>query len=134
MQLIGVEYPAPSVCSLNISGSSPSVRMTVTLPFGLTTQSMSGGCSPCSMHCLKTSRRTSARSSIFCCSQEKPWRFLTYWAFLDHRRRSHGRLRRAFVYLRLCMFAARTIENEYLRNPFDVRDSTDKIHGLPAMA
>jgi len=43
-------------------------------------------------------------------------------------------LRRAFLHLRLCMFAARTIENEYLRNPFDVRDGADKIHRLPAMA
>jgi hypothetical protein len=28
----------------------------------------------------------------------------------------------------------RTIENEYLRNPFDVRDGADKIHRLLAMA
>src|SRR5215472_7177263 len=27
----------------------------------------------------------------------------------------------------------RTIENEYRRNLFDVRDGADKIHGLPAM-
>ena len=32
------------------------------------------------------------------------------------------------------MFAARTIENEYLRKPFDVRDGADKIQWLPAMA
>jgi hypothetical protein len=69
MQLIGVGNPAPSVCSANISGCSPSVRMTITLPFGLTTQSMSGGCIPCSRHCLSASRSS---SSIFLCSQEKP--------------------------------------------------------------
>jgi hypothetical protein len=34
----------------------------------------------------------------------------------------------------LCMLAARTIENEYLRNPFDVRDGADKVHWLSAMA
>ena len=32
------------------------------------------------------------------------------------------------------MFAARAIENEYLRNPFDVWDGADKLHRLPAMA
>src|SRR6266496_3513595 len=71
MQLIGVENPAPSLCSVNISGCSPSVRMTITLPFGLTTQSMSGGCIPCwthcLTHCLRTSRMPSDNSSIFLC-------------------------------------------------------------------
>jgi hypothetical protein len=42
-------------------------------------------------------------------------------------------LRRAFLHLRLCMLTTRTIENEYRRNLFDVRDGADKIHGLPAM-
>src|SRR5262249_20190410 len=69
MQLIGVENPAPSVCSANISGCSPSVRMTITLPFGLTTQSMNGGCIPCSRHCLRTSRSS---SSIFLCPRKGP--------------------------------------------------------------
>jgi hypothetical protein len=32
------------------------------------------------------------------------------------------------------MLAARTIENEYLRDPFDVQDGADKLHWLPAMA
>jgi len=44
--------------------------------------------------------------------------------------RCEPRLRRAFLHLRLCVFAARTIENEYLRNPFDVQDGADKIHRL----
>ena len=35
---------------------------------------------------------------------------------------------RAFLHLRLCMLAARTIENEYLRNAFDMRNGADKIH------
>jgi hypothetical protein len=33
----------------------------------------------------------------------------------------HLLLRRLFLHLRFCTFAARTIENECLRNPFDVR-------------
>jgi len=40
----------------------------------------------------------------------------------------------AFLHLRFCMLTMRTIENEYLRNLFDVRDGADKIHRLPAMA
>ena len=43
-------------------------------------------------------------------------------------------LRRVFLHLRFCMLTMRTIENEYLRNPFDVRDSADKLHWLLAMA
>jgi hypothetical protein len=43
-------------------------------------------------------------------------------------------LRRAFLDLRFCMLTTRTIKNEYLRNPFDVGDSADKIHALLAMA
>src|SRR5262249_4218306 len=39
-------------------------------------------------------------------------------------------LRRAFLHLRFCMPTTRTIENEYLRNPFDVQDGADKIHRL----
>ena len=38
----------------------------------------------------------------------------------------------AFLHLRFCMFAVRTIENEYRRNPFDMWDDADKIHRLPA--
>ena len=41
---------------------------------------------------------------------------------------------RAFLHLRLCMLAARTIENEYLRNAFDMRNGADKIHRLPTLA
>jgi hypothetical protein len=37
-------------------------------------------------------------------------------------------------HLRFRKFAARTIENEYLRNSFDVRDGADKIHMLLAMS
>ena len=44
------------------------------------------------------------------------------------------RLRSAFLHLRFGMFAAWTIENEYLRNPFNVRDGANKIHRLPAVA
>ena len=43
-------------------------------------------------------------------------------------------LRRAFLHLRLCMLAARTIENEYLRNTLDMQDGADKLHWLLAMA
>ena len=43
-------------------------------------------------------------------------------------------LRRAFLHLRFCMLAARTIENEYLRNTLDVQDGADKLHWLLAMA
>ena len=43
-------------------------------------------------------------------------------------------LRRVFLHLRFCMLTMRTIENQYLRNPFDVRDSADKLHWLLAMA
>jgi len=41
---------------------------------------------------------------------------------------------RCVVNLSFCMLAARTIENEYLRDPFDVPDGADKLHGLKAMA
>jgi hypothetical protein len=41
---------------------------------------------------------------------------------------------RAFLHLRLCMLAARTIENEYLRNAFDMRNGAGKIHRLPTLA
>ena len=51
------------------------------------------------------------------------------------RRGAHtNALRCAFLHLRFCMLTMRTIENEYLRNPFDVRDSADKLHWLLAMA
>jgi hypothetical protein len=53
---------------------------------------------------------------------------------LIHRVARTAALRRAFLHLRFCMLAARTIENKYLRNPFDVRDGADKIHGLSTMA
>jgi len=48
--------------------------------------------------------------------------------------RYEPRLRRTFLHLRFCMFAARTIENEYRWNALDVRDGADKIHRLLAMA
>jgi hypothetical protein len=51
------------------------------------------------------------------------------------RRGAHtNALRCAFLHLCFCMLTMRTIENEYLRNPFDVRDSADKLHWLLAMA
>jgi len=55
---------------------------------------------------------------------------------VSSRRRCFGlyvALRCAFPHLRFRMFAARTIENEYLRNFSDVRDGANKLHWVPTM-